>query len=117
MNKYETVEKYIASQPSKQSEILQKIRELVKAEMPDAEEAMGYGVASFRLNGKPLLYYAAFKNHIGIYPVPKADGKLADEIKKYQTGKGTMQFILDKPIPYNFIKSLVRARRDENITR
>lgn len=113
MSNFETVEKYIASQPAKQSEILLKIRDLIKAEVPEAEEVMGYGVASFNLNGKPFIYYAAFNKHIGIYPVPKTEGKLADEIKKYQTGKGTMQFILDKPIPYNFIKRLVRARKDE----
>jgi len=108
-----SVDSYIDSQPEKQGEILQKIRALVKKEVPEAEEAMGYGVASFKLNGKPLIYYASFKNHIGIYPVPRAEGKLAEEIKKHQTGKGTMQFPLDQPIPYDLIKQIAKARKDE----
>jgi uncharacterized protein YdhG (YjbR/CyaY superfamily) len=113
MNKFETVDNYINSQPSKQKEILEKIRSLIKQEVPEAKEALGYGVASFKLNGKPLIYYASFKNHVGIYPVPKAEGKLADEIKKHQTGKGTMQFPLDRQIPFDFIKKIIEIRKNE----
>ena len=111
MNK--TVEEYIDSQPKEQRKVLEKIRALVKSMIPKAEEAMGYGVASFKLNSKPLIYYASFKNHIGIYPVPKAEGKLAEKIKKHQTGKGTLQFPLNEPIPYGFIKQVIKIREDE----
>lgn len=115
MAAHKTVDEYINSQPEKQRIILENIRELVKQEVPEAEEALGYGVASFKLNDKPLIYYASFKNHVGIYPVPKAEGKLADEIKKHQTGKGTMRFPLDGQIPYDFIEKIIEIRKNEII--
>jgi len=113
MNKYKSVDEYINSQPREQKEILQKIRSLIKSVSPHSEEALGYGVASFKLNDKPLIYYASFKNHIGIYPVPQAKGELAEQIRKYQTGKGTMRFSIDEEVPYEFIKKIVKAREDE----
>ncbi|OPZ23678.1 MAG: hypothetical protein BWZ03_00424 [bacterium ADurb.BinA186] len=113
MNPFKTVDEYINAQPPKQKEILQKIRSLVKSIYPRSQEALGYAVASFKLNGKVLIYYASFKNHIGIYPVPKASGDLMKEIEKYQTGKGTMRFPLDEEMPYEFIEKIIKAREGE----
>ena len=113
MKNPKSVGEYIGSFPPEVQKILTQIRGLIKKTAPEAQEAMGYGVASFKLNGKPLIYYAAFKNHIGIYPVPKTEGKLLEEIEKYQTGVGTMRFPLDQPIPFDLIKKVVEYKEKE----
>jgi len=110
---FKGVDEYIDSFVPEVQKILTQIRTLIKKTAPEAQETMGYGVASFKLSGKPLIYYAAFKDHIGVYPVPKAEGKLLEEIKKYQTGVGTMHFLLDEPIPINLIKEIVNLRKKQ----
>lgn len=100
------VSEYIDKQPSPQKEILIKIRELIRKLIPNAEEKMSYGAPAFKLNGKQILY-AAFKNHVGIYPEPEIIEKFKEELKNYETAKGTIKFNLDKPIPYDLIKKIV----------
>lgn len=97
---------YISNQEPKQKEVLNKIRELIKELLPTAEERMSYGVPSFRLKGKSILY-AAFKAHIGIYPEPEIIEFFKKELAKYETAKGTIKFHLDEPIPYDMIKKIV----------
>lgn len=103
------VSEYIDKQESRQKETLIKIRELVRDLVPTAEEKMSYGAPAFKLNGQQILY-AAFKNHIGIYPEPEIIEKLRDKLVDYQTAKGTIKFDLDKPIPYDLIKRIVRLK-------
>lgn len=110
MNK--KVSEYITKQPSPQKEILVRIRELIRKLIPTAEEKMSYGVPSFRLNGKQVLY-AAFKGHVGIYPEPEIIEKFKEELKDYETAKGTIKFGLDKPIPYDLIKKIVIEKYKE----
>jgi uncharacterized protein YdhG (YjbR/CyaY superfamily) len=100
------VSEYIDKQPSPQKEILIKIRELIRKLIPNAEEKMSYGAPAFKLNGKQILY-AAFKNHVGIYPEPEIIEKFKEELKDYETAKGTIKFSLDKPIPYDLIKKII----------
>jgi len=102
----EKVSEYINRQPSPQREILIKIRELIVKLIPKAEEKMSYGVPAFRLDGKQILY-AAFKNHVGIYPEPEIIKKFKKELENYETSKGTIKFSLDKPIPYGLIEKIV----------
>lgn len=97
---------YIAKQQSPQKEILLEIRNLIKNLIPLAEEKMSYGVPSFKLDGKSILY-AAFKNHVGIYPEPEVIENFKKELSAYETSKGTIKFSLEKPIPYNLIKEIV----------
>jgi len=104
MNK--KVNEYIDKQPRQQKEELIKIRELIKKLIPNAEEKMSYGVPAFRLGNKQILY-AAFKNHLGIYPEPEIIKKFEKELQNYETAKGTIKFGLDKPIPYDLIKKIV----------
>ena len=105
-NMDQKISEYIASQDFRQKEILIKIRKLIKKLLPNAEERMSYGVPSFKLNGKAILY-AAFKHHVGIYPEPKIIEFFKDELEKYETAKGTIKFSLDKPIPYDLIEKIV----------
>lgn len=103
------VSEYIDKQPVTQKEILIKIRELIKNLIPTAEEKMSYGAPAFRLNSKQILY-AAFKNHVGIYPEPEIIEKFKEELKNYETAKGTIKFSLDKPIPYDLIEKIVKFK-------
>jgi uncharacterized protein YdhG (YjbR/CyaY superfamily) len=86
---------------------LNKIRSLVKKTAPDAIEAMGYGVSAFKLNGEYLIYYAAFKKHIGIYPSPTAIEFFKEELKEYNPAKGTIKFPFGTAIPYDLIKRII----------
>jgi uncharacterized protein YdhG (YjbR/CyaY superfamily) len=100
---------YINKQKSPQKEILQKIRKLIQKAAPLAEEAMIYGVPGFKLNGY-LVVYAAFTNHIGIYPEPQTIKAFTKELIGYETSKGTIKFKLDEPIPYNLIEKIIKYR-------
>ena len=105
------VSEYIEKQPSPQKEILKKIRELIRKLIPTAIEKMSYGAPAFRLDDKQILY-AAFKNHVGIYPEPEIIEKFKKELKDYETAKGTIKFNLDKPIPYDLIEKIIVEKYD-----
>lgn len=103
------VSEYIQKQPLPQKEILIKIRKLIRELLPDSEEKMSYGVPAFRLNGKQIMY-AAFKQHVGIYPEPEVIEAFEKELTDYQTLKGTIKFEIDKPIPYSLIERIIRFK-------
>jgi len=107
---FNSTKEYIDSFPPDIQEILEKVRATILKAVPEAEEAMGYGVAAFKLNGKYLIYYAAFKNHIGIYPTPEVIEAFKYELKGYRQSKGTIQFQLDEQIPYDLIERLVKYK-------
>ena len=110
------VDKYLEKQPKKARDILVRIRQIVHKVAPDVMEKMGYGVPEFNLNG-PLIYFAGFKNHIGIYPTYSGIDAFKEKVSKYKTGKGSVQFPLDKPIPYDLIEEIIRFKADENLRR
>jgi len=105
----EKVTQYIDKQKSPQKEILEKLRRLIQKTAPSATEAMSYGVPAFKLNGN-LILYAAFSNHIGIYPEPDTITAFAKQLAGYETTKGTIKFKLDKPMPYDLIEKIVKYR-------
>jgi uncharacterized protein YdhG (YjbR/CyaY superfamily) len=101
---------HIAAQPPKVRAILRKIRATIRKAAPGATEAISYGIPAFKLHGN-LIFYAAHKTHIGIYPrVPE----LKDELAKYAGGKGNVQLRLDKPIPYGLIALMAKCRVKDN---
>jgi uncharacterized protein YdhG (YjbR/CyaY superfamily) len=108
------IDKYISGFPPEIKDILGKIRALLKETAPMAEESMAYGMPAYKTAGKPLLYFAAFKNHIGFYATPSGHEHFAKELSGYKQGKGSVQFPLDKPIPYDLIKKIVVFRVKEN---
>lgn len=108
------VEKYIYSFPEEVRNILLQIRQIVKEEAPDAVEGFAYQMPSYKTNGKPLVYFAGFKKHIGFYATPSGHTAFADELAKYKQGRGSVQFPLDKPIPYDLIRQIVAFRAEEN---
>ena len=112
-----TMDEYIAGFPKEVQEILEKIRTTIRKAAPDAEETISYLIPTFTLKGKYLIYFAAYKKHIGVYPVPAGDAKLNEELSVYQMGKGTLQFPLDKPIPLDLITKIVKLRVKENLAK
>ncbi|MBK7095385.1 MAG: DUF1801 domain-containing protein [Saprospiraceae bacterium] len=108
------VEKYISGFPPEIKEILVKIRKLIKYIAPEAEESIAYGMPAYKTVGKPLVYFAAFKKHIGFYATPSGHEQFAEELSAYKQGKGSVQFLLNKPIPYDLIKKIVLFRVKEN---
>ena len=107
---------YIESFPEEVQRILEKIRLTIRKAAPDAEEAIKYQIPTFTLHGN-LVHFAAFKNHIGFYPAPRGIEKFKKELAQYQTGKGTLQFPLDKPIPFALIAKIVKFRAKENLAK
>lgn len=112
-----TVESYIASFPKNVQEILTKIRTTIKENAPGAEEGFAYQMPSYKLNKKPLVYFAAFEHHIGFYATPSGHSEFAEELSKYKQGKGSVQFPLNRPIPYDLIARIVRFRVEENLAK
>ncbi|HXH94015.1 MAG TPA: DUF1801 domain-containing protein [Thermoanaerobaculia bacterium] len=108
-----TIDDYIAAYSPDVQAILRKIRTTIRSAAPDAEETISYRIPAFRQNGI-LVYFAAFKNHIGLYPPIKADAALEKAIAKYAGEKGNLRFPLDQPIPYALIKRIVTLRVKQN---
>ncbi len=108
------VETYIQQFPDNVQEILQKIRKLINDNAPGADELFAYGMPAYKLNKKPLVYFAAFKNHIGFYATPSGHTEFQEELSKYKQGKGSVQFPLGKSIPYKLIERIVKFRVTEN---
>jgi uncharacterized protein YdhG (YjbR/CyaY superfamily) len=103
------VEDYIKRHSPEVQKIFQKIRSEIKKSAPDAEEVMSYGVPAFKKNENTVLY-SVFKNHIGLYPTPLAINHFKKELSEYETSKGTIKFPLNKSIPYDLIRKIVKFK-------
>lgn len=114
--KFKTFDDYVKEYPPEIQERLEEIREAIKSVVPEAEERISYNMLSFRFHGN-LVYYGAFKNHIGFYPASMTVfDKFKEELKSYkQSGKGTVQFLYKKPLPLELIKQIVQFRVKENL--
>jgi uncharacterized protein YdhG (YjbR/CyaY superfamily) len=104
--KFETVDGYIASFPDDVQKVLRKVRATIRKAVPKAEEKISYQIPTFALDGRYLVYFAGWKNHISVYPLPEADEAFERELAPYKSGKGTVKFPLNKPIPYDLIGRL-----------
>ena len=108
-----TIDEYIATFPKEVQDVLEKIRSTIRESAPKAEEAISYGIPAFRLNGRGLVYFGAWKNHIGFYPTPSGIEAFKKELASFKQEKGSVQFPLDKPISYDLVKKIVRYRVTE----
>jgi uncharacterized protein YdhG (YjbR/CyaY superfamily) len=111
-----TIDEYIAAFSPEVQSILKKIRLTIRKAAPQAEEKISYKMPAFTLDGD-LIYFAAFKKHIGVFPPVRGDEKLSKEIARYRGDKGNLKFPFDEPIPYELIKRVVKFRIKEQAER
>lgn len=104
------IDAYIAEFPEAIREVLEAVRHTIQKEAPAARETIGYGIPTFKLNGRNLVHFAGYKKHVGFYPTPVAAAAFKKELSPFKTGKGSVQFPLDKPMPLDLISRIVRYR-------
>ncbi|MFO7447411.1 MAG: DUF1801 domain-containing protein [Ignavibacteriaceae bacterium] len=113
--KFHTVDDYIQSFPKDVQNVLENIRRIIRETVPEAEERISYNMPAYNLNGY-LVYFAGWKNHIGLYPISAAiEKKFSRELSKYKIGKGSIQFPFSEPMPVSLIKKIVKHRIKENL--
>ncbi len=115
MKKSATVEAYMAGFPDHVQFLLRQVRAVILEAAPDAAESISYGMPGYKLCGKPLVYFGGFNRHIGFFATPSGHKKFAQQLARYQQGKGSVQFPLDQPMPLELISSIVRFRVEENL--
>ena len=116
--KPKTIDEYLAGVDADHRDALQTLRETIHTVAPKAEECISYGIPAFRLNGRSLVFFGAWANHCAFYPGSSVTlKKLRNELKGFQTSKGTLRFSPDKPVPVALVKKLLKARIAENNAR
>lgn len=113
---FKNIDEYIAQFPEEVQEILEKIRATIRAAAPDAEETINYQMPTFKLYGN-LVHFAAYKHHIGFYPAPSGIAAFQKELSAYKGAKGSVQFPLNQPIPYDLIRDITLFRVQENMSK
>lgn len=114
MIEYKSIDEYIKTFPKEIQEILEKMRQVIHEAAPEAEEAIAYGIPTFKQNGN-LVHFAAYKNHIGFYPAPSGIEAFDEELKPYIFAKGSIHFPLDiTQIPYDLVTRIVKFRIEKN---
>lgn len=109
-----SIDEYILDFADEVQALLNQVRSTIKQAAPDAEESISYGMPAYKTHGKPLVYFAGFKNHIGFYATPTGHEEFAKELSKYKQGKGSVQFPIDQPMPLELISQIVEFRVIEN---
>jgi uncharacterized protein YdhG (YjbR/CyaY superfamily) len=109
---YQNIDQYIADFNEEVGGILNQIRSCIKQAAPEAQEVISYNMPAFK-QGKVLVYFAAFKNHIGFYALPSGNMAFKESLSKYKVGKGSIQFPLNQPMPFELIKLMVAFRVEE----
>jgi uncharacterized protein YdhG (YjbR/CyaY superfamily) len=111
--KFETIDEYIKSFPENVQSVLEKLRATVREAAPEAVESISYDMPTFKLNAKRLVYFSAWKNHIGFYSIPEGNDAFRKELSPYEGEKGSLRFPLEKLIPYDLVKKIVMFRMKE----
>jgi len=110
-----TIDEYLAALSDDKRAALEKLRQTIRAAAPKAEECISYGLAAFRLNGRPLVAFGASVNHCAFYPMNSTTvAAFHEQLKSFETSRGTIRFAVDKPLPTSLVKKLVKARIAEH---
>ena len=104
---FTTIDEYISTFPAETRDILEKVRQIIHEAAPDAEETISYDMPTFDLNGNHLVFFAGWKHHISMYPMPAGDEAFQQKIAQYKRARGSIQFPLNKPIPYDLVEQIV----------
>jgi uncharacterized protein YdhG (YjbR/CyaY superfamily) len=109
-----TVAAYIAAQPPEVRPVLERLRAIIRKAVPEAEEVISYQIPAYKLEGRPVVYFAGWKSHVSLYPATgRVASEMADEIAPYRASKGTLKFPLGKPIPVRLIGRIAKLRAEE----
>ncbi|PKP07942.1 MAG: hypothetical protein CVU09_17750 [Bacteroidetes bacterium HGW-Bacteroidetes-4] len=111
------IDQYIQNYTDEVQNLLKQVRNLIRELAPGAEECLTYGIPTFKTHVKTLVHFGAFKKHLGFYATPSGHEAFADELSKYKQGKGSVQFPLNKPLPFDLIRRMVAFRVNENQAR
>ncbi|MGH8872655.1 MAG: iron chaperone [Acidimicrobiia bacterium] len=103
----QTIDDYILSTPTEVRPILEELRRTIKKAAPGTEEKISYKMPAIELNGRYLVYFAAWKHHIALYPIPPLDEALEQEVARYRSGKDTLRLPLNEPVPYGLVERIV----------
>jgi uncharacterized protein YdhG (YjbR/CyaY superfamily) len=114
--KYKTIDEYVSAAAKEVQPVLQELRRVIHEAAPAAQEVISYNMPAFRQNGI-LVYFAAFKNHIGFFPTSSGVAAFTKELVTYETAKGTVRFPLDRAIPYDLVAKIVKFRVQENLNK
>lgn len=106
------IDDYLADLEQSQKEALERIRAIVKDMLPDVEETTGYGMPAFKYKGQPVVYFAAFKDHLSLFPTSGPTDVLKDQLKDFVLSKGTIQFTVEHQLPESVIRDIIALRRD-----
>jgi len=112
---FKSADEYIATFPKDTQKILEEVRATIKAAAPEAKEKISYQILGFELNGMNLVHLAAWKNHIGMYPIPAGSEAFNKEVSKYKGAKSSLNFPIDKPLPLKLISKIVKLRIADNL--
>jgi uncharacterized protein YdhG (YjbR/CyaY superfamily) len=112
----ENIDEYIAGFPGEIQKILEKLRETIRNAAPEAKETINYAVPTYKLNGN-LVHFAGYKKHVGFYPTPSGITNFEKELSGFETGKGSVKFPLNKPVPYDLVAEIVAFRVKENLNK
>lgn len=110
----QSVDEYITTFPKEVQLMLEKIRSTILENAPNATESISYGMPAYKTGEKPLVYFAGYKKHIGFYATPTGHSAFSEALSKYKQGKGSVQFQINEPIPYDLIAKIVAFRVKEN---
>lgn len=108
-----TVEDYLNNITPQQRDEYTRLKSIVKQVAPTSEESISYGMPTFKVNGKPLIYFGAFKNHMSLFPTPGPTEKFKDKLASYKVSKGTIQFTLDNPLPDSLVTDILMSRLED----
>ena len=112
---FNSVDEYIQTFPKEIQSHLEEVRTTILKNAPEAVESISYGMPAYKTHGKPLVYFAGYKKHIGFYATPTGHTEFSNELSNYKQGKGSVQFPLDKPLPLDLITKIVVFRVKENL--
>lgn len=113
MIKFKTVDEYFLTQTPKAQPLLTILRNLVKKTVPEAVESISYAMPAYKYHGRPLIYFAAFEHHIGVYATPSANTAFSHKLAQYKQGKGSIQFPIDEPLPIDLIREMIQYKVKE----
>ena len=114
--RFTTIDEYVAALPEGVRPVLEEVRRVVHRVVPDAGETISYQMPTFVVDGLPLVHVAAWKNHLGLYPLPAMDGELAAAVEPYRGAKDAMQLRYDRPVPWELVERVVAAMLDQRRT-